>query len=89
MRSEYDFSRAKRAGEVPHLVALQEKEAKTRITILVDNDVLAAFRTRAAASGKGYQTLINEALRATLAPEAAPLTAETLRSVLREELHQA
>lgn len=89
MRTEYDFSKARRAKDVPHLAALQAKETKTRITIMVDSDVLAAFRARAEDSGKGYQTLINEALRATLSPDAAPLTTEILRRVIREELHPA
>jgi len=48
--------------------------------------VLAAFRARAEREGKGYQTLINAALRAAIAPEAAPVTMEVLRQVLREEL---
>ena len=91
MRAEYDFSQAKRAKDVPHLAALQarEKEGKTRITIMVDNDVLTVFRARADAEGKGYQTLINEALRAILAPGAAPVTVDALRQVLREELRVA
>lgn len=89
MRTEYDFSQAKRAKDVPHLTALRAREAKARITILVDGDVLAAFRERATASGKGYQTLINEALRATLSPESAPVTVDALRRIIREELHAA
>ncbi len=89
MRKEYDFTHAKRAKDVPHLAALQAEAArsKARITILIDADVLAAFRDRAEREGKGYQTLINTALRAAIAPEAAPVTVETLRQVLREELH--
>jgi len=38
------------------------------------------------ARGEGYQTLINAALRTAIAPEAAPVTMEVLRQVLREEL---
>lgn len=46
------------------------------------------FRELADAKGKGYQTLINEALRHALAKgEAEPVTVATLRQVLREELH--
>ena len=85
MRDEYDFSKAKRAYEVPHLAKLQTENNKTRITICLDNDVLANFKARAAQSGKGYQTLINETLRANLKDEV-PLTAETLRKILHEEL---
>ena len=88
MRKEYDFSGAKRAKDVPHLAKLQDEAArgKTRITILIDDDVLTAFRARAEREGKGYQTLINATLRAALAPEQAPVTVEALRQVLREEL---
>jgi uncharacterized protein (DUF4415 family) len=88
MRKEYDFTGAKRAKDVPHLVKLQAEVArgKTRITILIDDDVLSAFRVRAEREGRGYQTLINAALRAAIAPEAAPVTMEALRQVLRDEL---
>ena len=90
MRKEYDFSNAKRAHEVQHLAKLQaENTGKTRITIFLDDDILAEFRERAKKSGKGYQTLINEALRSSLSPEAMPLTVEMLRKVLHEELHAA
>ena len=88
MRKEYDFTGAKRAKDVPHLARLQAEAAagKTRITIFLDDDVLAAFRARAEQEGMGYQTLINAALRAAVAPEQAPVTLEGLRRVLREEL---
>lgn len=89
MREEYDFSNAKRAHEVPHLAKLQAESGKTRITIFLDDDILAAFRERASQSGKGYQTLINEALRVNLSPDSAPLTVETLRKILHEELRVA
>jgi len=36
--------------------------------------------------GRGYQTLINEALRQTLATSQRPVDAKTLRRILREEL---
>jgi len=85
MRKEYDFSKAKRAKDVPHLARLHaEAKGKTRITIMLDNLVLEAFRERAELSGVGYQTLINTALRDCLASE--PITEESLRRVLREEL---
>jgi len=82
MKAEYDFSKAKRGAVIP-------PTGKTRITIFLDDDVLAAFRERAKAQGKGYQTLINEALHATIQPEQAPVTVDALRRVLREELHAA
>jgi hypothetical protein len=55
----------------------------------LDDAILAAFRGRAEAEGRGYQTLINEALSAALAENNAPVTISTLRKVLREELHAA
>ena len=82
MRDEYDFSQARRGPVI-------DATGKTRITIYLDDDVLAAFRERAGREGKGYQTLINETLRSAITPEAAPVTVEALRRVLREELRGA
>ena len=52
MREEYDLSDATRGAVVKEL-------GKQRITIMLDSDILAAFRERAAGSRRGYQTLIN------------------------------
>jgi uncharacterized protein (DUF4415 family) len=83
MRKQYDFSKAKRARNVPHLARLQaEAKGKTRITIMLDNDLLMAFRAQAEAEGTGYQTLINQALRR--AANASPMDEATLRRVIRE-----
>jgi uncharacterized protein (DUF4415 family) len=88
MRKEYDFSKAKRAHEVPHLARLQEElKGKSRITIWIDNETLESFRARAAEEGRGYQTVINETLKH--AAEDAPITLESIRRVLREELRIA
>jgi uncharacterized protein (DUF4415 family) len=85
MPKDHDFSKAKRAKEVPHLSRLQtQTRGKTRITIMLDNDVLATFRARAEAEGIGYQTLINRTLREAASP--GPVDEATLRRVLREEL---
>lgn len=85
MRDEYDFSNAKRAKDVPHLAKLQASQSgKTRISIMLDDDVIEAFRARGDASGRGYQTLINEALRAAIDPESAPVTVRALREILKE-----
>ena len=79
MRSEYDFSKGKRG-------ALIAQRGKTRISIFIDNATLQAFRERAEARGTGYQTMMNDALRAFLAGEEDPLTESRLRKVLREAL---
>lgn len=82
MEAEYDFSQGKR-GAVEPVVA-----GKTRITIRLDDDVLAWFREQVHAAGGGnYQTLINEALRQHIQQSREPLEA-TLRRVLREELQR-
>ncbi len=63
MRSEYDFSKAKRAKDVPHLKKLQaEAKGKSCVTIMLDDDVLADFQDRASEKGIGYQTLIRQTL---------------------------
>jgi uncharacterized protein (DUF4415 family) len=60
---------------------------KTRITIRIDEDILAWFREQVHASGGGnYQTMINQALRDYVQQRKEPL-GEVLRRVLREELH--
>ena len=77
MRKEYDFSQGKRGAVWP-------SSGKTRVTIMLDDDLIEAFRARAEAVGQGYQTMINAALRAAIDPEAAPVTVGTLRAVLKE-----
>lgn len=57
---------------------------KTRITIMLDDAILAAYKARA--GGRGYQTLINETLRHGLETDAVK---EALRQVIREELRAA
>lgn len=79
MKTRYDFSQAQRGAVI-------QATGKTRITIHLDDEVLEAFRMKAATQGKGYQTLINDALRQAIKPEAAALTVEILRDVLHEEL---
>jgi uncharacterized protein (DUF4415 family) len=88
MREEYDFSNAKRAKDVPHLAKLQEEgNGKTRITIMLDNDIINNFRMKAKDAGMGYQTLINQVLKTHI--NSSVLNEETLRKVIREELKRA
>lgn len=88
MRKSYDFSKGRRGAVLP-------SPGKTRITIMLDDDVLEHFRRAAEARGTGYQTMINATLRESLAKPRvraggdAALTVETLRRVLREELRSA
>ena len=82
MSKEYDLSDAKRGPVL-------KKKGKTRITIYLDNDVIEAYRRIGDERGRGYQTLINDALRETLSKTRRPVDAKTLRRILREELKKA
>ena len=85
MRKEYDFSKGKRGAVI-------SSPGKTRITIMLDDDLIEFFRVKAEAEGTGYQTMINASLRATIdearskSKDDKPLTVAILRKVLREEL---
>ena len=79
MDKEYDLSRGKQGAVIA-------SPGKTRITIMLDDDIIDAFRNKAEASGRGYQTMINEALRQALDPESAPVTLNALRRLLDERL---
>jgi uncharacterized protein (DUF4415 family) len=82
MKPEYDFSQAKRGVVIPQI-------SKTCITIYVDDDVPETFRERGNAAGKGYQTIMNQALREYLDQVKQPLDEETLSRVIQEELRAA
>jgi uncharacterized protein (DUF4415 family) len=78
MKAEYDLSQGKRGAVLP-------ANGKSRITIWIDDDVLDAFRNRADAEGIGYQTLVNQTLRASLQAGSA-LDEAALRRIIREEM---
>jgi uncharacterized protein (DUF4415 family) len=82
MKKEYDFSQGKRGAVV-------KAPGKTRITIHLDNDVIEAFRARSESEGRGYQTLVNEALRQHLSNTGKPVDTRNLRRILREELSKS
>jgi len=82
MEAEYDFSQGKRGAIDP------TPSGKTRITIRLDDEVLAWFREQTHLAGGGnYQTLINDALRQYIQQRRESLE-EILRRVLREELER-
>ncbi len=76
--SSYDFSRGRRGAVLSH-------EGKTRITMWIDSDTLNWFRARAEREGRGYQTAMNDALKAFTDEDHRPLP-EVVRDVLRKEL---
>ena len=86
MRKSYNFSSAVKGAVLP-------VKGKTRITIMLDDDLLVFFRSQAESQGVGYQTLINTVLRQELQKpsskkkETKPLTVAALRKVIREELN--
>jgi uncharacterized protein (DUF4415 family) len=80
-------------SEVPEITEEQMKGAalrfggkhvskgKVRVNILLDPEVVAYFKFQA--GGRGYQTLINEALKASMRDRDLE---STLRRIIREEL---
>ncbi|WP_299487798.1 BrnA antitoxin family protein [Acaryochloris sp. IP29b_bin.137] len=82
MEAEYDFSKGQRGAIDP------KPSGKTRITIRLDDEVLAWFREQVHRAGGGnYQTLINEVLHQHIQTSRESLEA-TLRKVVREELER-
>ena len=79
MRKEYDFSAGKRGAVLP-------ADGKTRITIYLDNAILHRFRSQSRKTGKGYQTLINDALATYSGSAEMPLTPQIVRQIIREEM---
>ncbi len=79
MRKVYDFSKGKRGAVIP-------TTGKTRITIYLDDAILRRFKTQSEKTGKGYQTLINDALKSPLGLTEPPVTQELVRKIVREEL---
>ncbi len=59
-------------------------QKKQKINITLDPDVVAWFKQQA--GGRGYQTLINAALREAIQKKTIE---ETIRRVIREELHSS
>ena len=79
MRKEADSSKGRRGAVVP-------ATGKTRITIYIDDEILRCFKEQSEKTGRGYQTLINEALGVVLGLNQDPLTPELIRRIVREEL---
>ena len=62
--------------------AISEHLGKQRVSIMLDGAIIAFFKAKA--GERGYQTLINQALRQAMTGEQIE---STLRKVIREELH--
>ena len=79
--SPYDFSLGRRGAVLPH-------EGKTRITMWIDSDTLNWFRAHAEREGRGYQTAMNDVLKAYTKEDHRPLP-DVVRDVVRKELRAA
>jgi uncharacterized protein (DUF4415 family) len=79
MKKVYDFSKGKRGAVIPNT-------GKARITIYLDDAVLKRFKVESEKTGKGYQTLINDALKSYLGFVEEPVTQELVRKIVREEM---
>jgi len=79
MKKTYDFSKGKRGAVIP-------VTGKSRITIYIDDVTLKAFKAEAEKSGKGYQTLINDALRDHTGITDLRITRDLVREIVREEI---
>jgi uncharacterized protein (DUF4415 family) len=72
-------------AQASHRVGLKSPQTKkVKINITLDPEVVAWFKQEA--GGRGYQTLINATLREAMRGRQIE---ETLRRVIREELHPA
>ena len=60
--------------------AIQEKLGKQRVSIMLDGDIIAYYKSKA--GERGYQTLINQALHDAMQHEGIE---NMLRKVIREE----
>lgn len=76
--TQADLSRAR------FRVGLKDVPRKQRINIMLDSGVVAWFKERA--GDRGYQTLINEALKQSISHEDLETT---LRQIIREEMKRA
>lgn len=97
MRKEYDLKtlKVKRRGVLPALEGRTADQAKVRVTIALDRDVVEHYKQAAAKRGAlPYQTQINQTLRQAIdQPAAQALKSELLkdkdfiRSLAREVAH--
>ena len=78
------FKRIERPAFLDKLV--KNKEAKSRITIYLDADIVEHFKTAAEDSKTGYQTLINQTLREKIdGSQIAAKADEVIEKLLRDK----
>jgi uncharacterized protein (DUF4415 family) len=74
----------KAASRKAFTAAAKETLGKQRVSIMIDGAVIAHFKAKA--GERGYQTLINQALRESMRGEEIE---DALRRVIREELRNS
>jgi uncharacterized protein (DUF4415 family) len=72
----------KDVGQSEFAAAVRAHLGKQRVSIMLDGEVVAFFKAKA--GERGYQTLINQALREVM--RGAQIE-QTIRQAIREELH--
>ncbi len=74
------FRRVERPKFLDNIKSKSLRDCKSRITIMIDADIIEHFKKLAAESGTGYQTLINQTLRDSVEIE------KTIISDVKEDL---
>lgn len=83
MKTNYDFSKARRGAVTP------ASKNKVRITIRLDRDLVEWFKHKVEAQGGGnYQSMLNDALRAYTEHHEESLE-KLVRKLVREEIKKA
>ena len=86
--SEEEFNKRFRRIERPAFLdkIVKNKEAKNRITIYLDADIVEHFKTQAENSKTGYQTLINQTLREKIdGSQTAAKADDLIEKLLRDK----
>jgi len=86
--SEEEFNKRFKRIERPAFLGKLKtsKEAKSRITIYLDADIVEHFKTQAENSKTGYQTLINQTLRENIdGSQIAKKTDEIIERLLQDK----
>jgi uncharacterized protein (DUF4415 family) len=84
---EKEFKKRFRRIERPAFLdkIVKNREAKNRITIYLDSDIIEYFKAQAETSRTGYQTLINQALREKIQSSQANKSNEIIERLLQDK----
>lgn len=87
LENEEEFNKRFKRIERPAFLdkILKNKEAKNRITIYLDADIVEYFKAQAENSRVGYQTLINQALREKIEGSQTAKTDDVIERLLQDK----